>query len=83
MSSIYSRGSSISNNLCPKSTHKSIKTELIEHEIEWKAIITKLIEMNGRKRKQFTLGSWKGFKKLVQHREKSIKNVSESFWQNF
>ena len=24
--------------------------------------------MSGRKRKQLTLGSWKGFKKLVQHR---------------
>ena len=26
-------------NLCSKSTHKSIKTQLIEHRIEWKAIL--------------------------------------------
>ena len=67
MSSIYNGRSSISKNLCSKSTHKSIKTQLIEHRIEWKAIIITLIEMSGRKRKQLTLGSWKGFKKLVQH----------------
>ena len=30
-------------------THKSIKTQLIEHRIEWKAIIITLIEMSGRK----------------------------------
>ena len=28
--------------------------------------------MSGRKRKQLTLGSWKGFKKLVQHRGKKV-----------
>ena len=68
MSSIYNGRSSISKNLCSKSTHKSIKTQLIEHRIEWKAIIITLIEMSGRKRKQLTLGSWKGFKKLVLYR---------------
>ena len=41
---------SISKNLCSKSTHKSIKTQLIEHRIEWKAIIITLAEMTGRKR---------------------------------
>ena len=46
---------------------EEIKTQLIEHRIEWKAIIITLIEMSGRKRKQLTLGSWKGFKKSVQH----------------
>ena len=50
MSSIYNRRSSISKNLCSKSTHKSIKTQLIEHRIEWKEIIITLIEMSGRKR---------------------------------
>ena len=64
MSSIYTGRSSISKNLCSKSTHKSIKTQLIEHRIEWKAIIITLIEMSGRKRKQLTLGSWKGFKEI-------------------
>ena len=54
---------------CVRNQHKSIKTQLVEHKIEWKAIIITLIEMSGRKRKQLTLGSWKGFKKLVQHRE--------------
>ena len=49
-----------------------IKTQLIEHRIEWKAIIMTLIEMSGRKRKQLTLGSWKGFKKLVQHRGEKV-----------
>ena len=44
-------------NLLPE----EIKTQLIEHRIEWKAIIITLIEMSGRKRKQLTLGSWKGF----------------------
>ena len=48
--SIYNGRSSISKNLCSKSTHKSIKTQLIEHRIEWKAIIITLIEMSGRKR---------------------------------
>ena len=52
MSSVYNGRSSISKNLCSKSTHKSIKTQLIEHRIEWKAIIITLIEMSGRKRKQ-------------------------------
>ena len=61
MSSIYNGRSSISKNLCSKSTHKSIKTQLIEHRIEWKVIIITLIEMSGRKRKQLTFGSWKGF----------------------
>ena len=64
MSSIYNRRSSISKNLCSKSAHKSIKTQLIEHRIEWKAIIITLIEMSGRKRKQLTLGSWKSFKEI-------------------
>ena len=50
MSSIYNGRSSISKNLCSKSTHKSIKTQLIEHRIEWKATIRTLIEMSGRKR---------------------------------
>ena len=72
MSSIYNGRSSISKNLCSKSTHKSIKTQLIEHRIEWKAIIITLIEMSGRKRKQLTLGSWKVFKKLVQHRGEKV-----------
>ena len=49
MSSIYNGRSSISKNLCSKSTHKSIKTQLIEHRTEWKAIIITLIEMSGRK----------------------------------
>ena len=62
MSSIYNGRSSNSKNLCSKSTHKSINTQLIEHRIEWKAIIITLIEMSGRKRKQLMLGSWKGFK---------------------
>ena len=39
MSSIYNGRSSISKNLCSKSTHKSIKTQLIEHRIEWNAIL--------------------------------------------
>ena len=56
-SSVNNGRSSISKNLCSKSTHKSIKTQLIEHRIEWKAIIITLIEMSGRKRKQLTLGS--------------------------
>ena len=72
MSSIYNGRSSVSKNLCSKSRHKSIKTQLIEHRIEWKAIIITLIEMSGRKRKQLTLGSWKGFKKLVQHRGEKV-----------
>ena len=50
MSSIYNGRSSISKNLCSKSAHKSIKTQLVEHRIEWKAIIITLIEMSGRKR---------------------------------
>ena len=50
MSSIYNGRSSISKTLCSKSTHKSIKTQLIEHRFEWKAIIITLIEMSGRKR---------------------------------
>ena len=50
MSSIYNGRFSISRNLCSKSTHKSIKTQLIEHRVEWKAIIITLIEMSGRKR---------------------------------
>ena len=57
---------------CLKSTRKSIKTQLIEHRIEWKAIIITLIEMSGRKRKQLTLGSWKSFKKLVEHRGEKV-----------
>ena len=39
MSSIYNGTSSISKNLFSKSTHKSIKTQLVEHRIEWKAIL--------------------------------------------
>ena len=58
--------------MCSKSTRKSIKTQLIEHRIEWKAIIITLIEMSGRKRKQLTLGSWKSFKKLVEHRGEKV-----------
>ena len=57
MSSIYNGRSSISKNMCSKSTHKSIKTRLIEHRIEWKAIIITFIEMSGRKRKQPNLKS--------------------------
>ena len=61
---IYNGRSSISKNLCSKSTHKSIKTQLIEHRIESKGVIITLIEMSGRKRKQLTLESWKGFKEI-------------------
>ena len=64
MSSIYNGRSSILKNLCSKSTRKSIRTQLIEHRIEWQAIIITLTEMSGRKRKQLTLGSWKGFKEI-------------------
>ena len=49
MSSIYDGRSSISKNVCSKSTHKSIKTQLIEHRNEWKTIIITLIEMSDRK----------------------------------
>ena len=55
MSSIYNGRSSILKNLCLKLTHKSIKTQLIEHRIEWKVVIITMIEMSGRKRKQLTL----------------------------
>ena len=64
MSSNYNGRSSISKNFCSKSTHKSIKTQLIEHRIEWKAIIMTLIKMSGRKRKQLTFESWKVFKEI-------------------
>ena len=50
MSSIYNGRSSILKNLCLKSTHKSIKAQLIEHRIEWKAIIITLIEMSQGKK---------------------------------
>ena len=74
MSSIYNGRSSISKNLCSKSTHKSIKTQLIEHRIEWKAIIITLIEMSGRKRLiRF---------KINKEKLRIIKNISGSFWQN-
>ena len=64
MPSIYNGRSSISKNLCSKPTHKSTKTQLTEHRIEWKTIIITLIEMSGRKSKQLTLGSLKGFKEI-------------------
>ena len=74
MSSIYNGRSSISKNLCLKSTHKSIKTQSIEHRIEWKAIIIILIEMSGRKRLiRF---------KINKEKLRIIKNISGSFWQN-
>ena len=74
MSSIYNGRSSISKNLCSKSIHKSIKTQLIEHRIEWKAIIITLIEMSGGKRLRLI--------RLIRKNEESIKKISGSFWQN-
>ena len=74
MSSIYNGRSSISKNLCLKSTHKSIKTQLIEHRIDWKPIIITLTEMSGRKRLiRF---------KINKEKLRIIKNISGSFWQN-
>ena len=39
---------------CVQNQH-TIKTQLIEHRIEWKAIIITLIEMSGRKWKQLNI----------------------------
>ena len=77
MSSIYNGRSSILKNLRSKSTHKSIKTQLIEHGIEWKAIIITLIEMSARKRKQLTLDNGKVSINYFNAMERKLKLISQ------